>query len=576
MNRFRNLSLSTQIFAFISSFVLLLILLQFLIYQFVFQGFYLNQQLTILNNVVTEYVVEMRSDRSGNYFNTIYNFTSQNNAISLVLDGNFVPIQEEFENYSIEVTDSSNFEVYRIVLPETSSVIRLSDRINASILLRDDLQNEYDIYGLTLNNEVQYVIPCSACIQVNGIVTRINAPKTLNLYFRSNQTAITELFKVRNSEQIKIADFDKVGVRLTSNTEFSRNVVYLNKIADDTFLLTIFITERPEEITNILGAYNFTIYLVVIALAVVMSILVSRFISKPIVTIDNAAKEISNLNFDIIVQESQNIEVSSLSKSINTMAVNLKNTVQILNQRNQEVTTLYDEQQDQIELRKKFISAISHELKTPLMIMNVTAQGILDGIFSETEQRGELQKILNEVGTLDSMIKDLLDVYKLDELRMDMDIEKVNLRSMTERQLENVANLIQRYSFDVSLESDRNVSVMASPKFMGMVISNILTNAIKYTPDKNKIEITIQSIKDKIEYRVTNYGTSIPEDMLEHIWEPFIRVDESRTKNTKSKGSGLGLYIVSETLKAHRFNFGIENVKNGVSIWFTAKKNRKD
>ncbi len=576
MNRFRNLSLSTQIFAFISSFVLLLILLQFLIYQFVFQGFYLNQQLTILNNVVTEYVVEMRSDRSGNYFNTIYNFTSQNNAISLVLDGNFVPIQEEFENYSIEVTDSSNFEVYRIVLPETSSVIRLSDRINASILLRDDLQNEYDIYGLTLNNEVQYVIPCSACIQVNGIVTRINAPKTLNLYFRSNQTAITELFKVRNSEQIKIADFDQVGVRLTSNTEFSRNVVYLNKIADDTFLLTIFITERPEEITNILGAYNFTIYLVVIALAVVMSILVSRFISKPIVTIDNAAKEISNLNFDIIVQESQNIEVSSLSKSINTMAVNLKNTVQILNQRNQEVTTLYDEQQDQIELRKKFISAISHELKTPLMIMNVTAQGILDGIFSETEQRGELQKILNEVGTLDSMIKDLLDVYKLDELRMDMDIEKVNLRSMTERQLENVANLIQRYSFDVSLESDRNVSVMASPKFMGMVISNILTNAIKYTPDKNKIEITIQSIKDKIEYRVTNYGTSIPEDMLEHIWEPFIRVDESRTKNTKSKGSGLGLYIVSETLKAHRFNFGIENVKNGVSIWFTAKKNRKD
>jgi signal transduction histidine kinase len=117
---------------------------------------------------------------------------------------------------------------------------------------------------------------------------------------------------------------------------------------------------------------------------------------------------------------------------------------------------------------------------------------------------------------------------------------------------------------------------MASPKFMGMVISNILTNAIKYTPNKNKIEISIQSIKDKIEYRVTNYGTTIPEENLENIWEPFFRIDESRTKNTKSKGTGLGLYIVSETLKAHRFDYGIENVKNGVSIWFTAKKNRKD
>jgi two-component system, OmpR family, sensor histidine kinase VanS len=576
MNRFRNLSLSSQIFFFISSFVLLLILLQFLIYQFVFQGFYLNQQLTIYNTAVTEYVVDLRENQSGNYFNPIYNFTTQNNAISLVLDENFVPIQEEFENYSIEVTESSTFDVYRIVLPETSSVIRLSDRITTSILLRNEVDNEYDIYSLTLNNEIQYVIPCGGCIEVTGIVTKINAPRTLNLYFRSNQTAITELFKVRTSEQIKVANFDEVGVRLISNTEFSRNIIYLNKIAENTFVLTIFITESPEEITNILGAYNFTIYLVIIALAVVMSILVSRFISKPIITIDNAAKEISNLNFDVVVNESQNIEVSSLSKSINTMAVNLKNTVQKLNQRNQEVTSLYDDQQDQIELRKKFISAISHELKTPLMVMNITAQGILDGIFSEPEQRDELQRILNEVGTLDSMIKDLLDVYKLDELRMDMDIEKVNLRSITERQLENVDNLIQRYQFELTLESDRNVSIMANPKFMGMVISNILTNAIKYTPNKNKIEISIQSIKDKIEYRVTNYGTSIPENMLEHIWEPFIRVDESRTKHAKSKGSGLGLYIVSETLKAHRFNFGIENVKNGVSIWFTAKKNRKD
>ena len=576
MSRFKNLSLSTQIFTFISSFVLLLILLQFLVYQFVFQGFYLNQQLSILNNIVTEYVVDLRSSQSRNYFSTMYNFTSQNNAISLVLDENFVPIQEEFENYSIELTDSSTFQVYRIVLPETTAVIRLSDRITASILLRDGTQDEYDIYSLTLNNELEYEIPCNNCIRVNGVVTQINAPRTLNLYFRNNQTAISELFKVRNSEQVQNANFEQVGVRLISNTEFSRNIVYLNKISDNTFILTIFITERPEDITNILGAYNFTIYLVVIALAVVMSILVSRFISKPIVTIDNAAKEISNLNFDVVVQESQNVEVSSLSKSINTMAVNLKNTVQKLNQRNQEVTSLYEEQLDQIELRKKFISAISHELKTPLMVMNITAQGILDGIFDEDEQRAELQKILNEVGTLDSMIKDLLDVYKLDELRLDMDIEKVNLRTLTERQLENVDNLIQRYELELSLESGRNVSVMASPKFMGMVISNILTNAIKYTPNKNKIEISIQSIKDKIEYRVTNYGTTIPEENLENIWEPFFRIDESRTKNTKSKGTGLGLYIVSETLKAHRFDYGIENVKNGVSIWFTAKKNRKD
>ena len=576
MNRLKNLTLSSQIFLFISSFVLLLILLQFLIYQFVFQGFYLNQQLNILNETVTNYVVELRGNTSGNYFSSLYNFTSTNNAITLILDEDFVPIEDQYENYSVEITDTLTYEIYTIVLPETSTVLRLSDRVRADIQPRNSLDDTYDIYSLTLNNELQYEIPCDDCIEVNGVVTTINAPRTLNLYFRQNQTAITELFRIRTSEQIKTTNLDNVGIRLINDTDFSRNIVYLNKINAETFLLTIFVTESPEDITNILGAYNFTIYLVIIVLAIAMSIVISKLLSTPITTIDSAAKEISNLNFDVVVQESQNVEVSSLSKSINTIAVNLKETIQKLNARNEEVTRLYEDQLEQIELRKKFISAISHELKTPLMVMNITAQGILDGIFSAEEQPAELEKLLAEITTLDSMIKDLLDVYKLDELRMDVDLEKINLKTITERQLENVDNLITRYKHDVEFNADRNTSINANPKFMGMVISNILTNAIKYTPNGNKIKIDISSIKDLLEFRVTNYGVTIPEDQLAHIWEPFFRIDPSRTKNTKAKGTGLGLYIVAETLKAHRFNYGIENVNNGVSVWFRAKKNRKD
>jgi two-component system, OmpR family, sensor histidine kinase VanS len=576
MRQLKNLTLSSQIFLFISSFVLLLIFLQFLIYQFVFQGFYLNQQLNILNDTVTSYVVELRNNTSGNYFSSLYNFTTTNNAITLILDEDFVPIEDQFENYSVEVTDTLTYDVYTIVLPETSTVLRLSDRIRADIQPRNTLDDTYDIYSLTLNNELQYEIPCDDCIEVNGVVTAINAPRTLNLYFRQNQTAITELFRIRTSEQIKTTNLDSVGIRLINDTDFSRNIVYLNKINTNSFLLTIFVTESPEDITNILGAYNFTIYLVIIVLAIAMSIVISKFLSTPITKIDAAAKEISNLNFDVVVQESQNVEVSSLSKSMNTIAVNLKETIQKLNSRNAEVTRLYEDQLDQIELRKKFISAISHELKTPLMVMNITAQGILDGIFDTDEQPAELEKLLAEITTLDSMIKDLLDVYKLDELRIDVDLEKINLKTITERQLENVDSLITRYNHQVEFEADRNTSINANPKFMGMVISNILTNAIKYTPNGNKIKITIASIKDFIEFRVTNYGVTIPEDQLAHIWEPFFRIDQSRTKNTKAKGTGLGLYIVAETLKAHRFNYGIENLNGGVSVWFRAKKNRKD
>src|SRR5210317_2214174 len=139
MNRLKNLTLSSQIFLFISSFVLLLIFLQFLIYQFVFQGFYLNQQLNILNETVTNYVVELRGNTSGNYFSSLYNFTSTNNAITLILDEDFVPIEDQYENYSVEITDTLTYEVYTIVLPETSTVLRLSDRVRADIQPRNSL-----------------------------------------------------------------------------------------------------------------------------------------------------------------------------------------------------------------------------------------------------------------------------------------------------------------------------------------------------------------------------------------------------------------------------------------------------
>ncbi len=253
----------------------------------------------------------------------------------------------------------------------------------------------------------------------------------------------------------------------------------------------------------------------------------------------------------------------------------MKENLNKLNARNAEVVGLYEHQTKQVNLRKRFIRAISHELKTPLMVINITAQGILDGIFNEQESEQELQKILAEITNLDVMIKDLLDVYKLDELNIQDELDKINLRTITQNQIENVSNLTRSYNQEIILTSDRNAVIYGDTKFISMVVSNLITNAIKYTPNGEKIKVEILSVKDHITFRVTNYGAQIPKDALEHIWEPFYRVDESRTKSTKSKGTGLGLYIVSETLKAHGFDYGIKNIDNAVQAWFTATKNKK-
>jgi two-component system sensor histidine kinase VanS len=149
--------------------------------------------------------------------------------------------------------------------------------------------------------------------------------------------------------------------------------------------MTIYVLENTGTISGIINTYNYSIYAVMIALAFIISTIVSKMISTPIKQIDEVAKGISALDFEAQATEYQNRETASLSDSINKISVNLKENIGKLNNRNEEVMRLYDHQTKQINLRKRFIRAISHELKTPLMVINITAQGILDGIFSAEE-----------------------------------------------------------------------------------------------------------------------------------------------------------------------------------------------
>ncbi len=573
MKKFRSLSLSSQIFFLISSFVLLLILIQYIVYSAVFQNYYINTIKSNIDAPLEEYIEELRENATDNYFKTMYDFRTKNNSISIMLDSELRPLESEFSLYSIEVINTSTYETYFIILPEPINSIKEKSFVIAQALPRGDT-SEYDAYNLKVNGEELLSREgCTECVELKGSVQKIQSPKNLNNYYTNNQVAVSELLRI---EKLELDLSEAVeGISIDNNTEFSRNIVYIHQINDESYVLTIYVVESPDNLSSIIGTYNLSIYAMMIAVSIIISILVSNLISKPIKNIDDVAKEISELNFDAQAVEFKNQETASLSRSINKISVNMKENINQLQNRNDEILNLYEQQSKQVNLRKKFISAISHELKTPLMVINITAQGILDGIFKEHETDTELTRILAEITNLDVMIKDLLDVYKLDELNIKEDLEKVNLRSLTLSTIESLSNLTRSYNQVINVEADRNTVIYGDAKFISMVVSNLITNAIKYSPNNENIEIAITSVKDKITFKVTNYGAHIPKEALEHIWEPFYRVDESRTKSSKAKGTGLGLYIVSETLKAHGFDYGIKNIENGVQAWFTATKNKK-
>jgi len=215
---------------------------------------------------------------------------------------------------------------------------------------------------------------------------------------------------------------------------------------------------------------------------------------------------------------------------------------------------------------------ISHELKTPLMIMQVTIQGILDDIIAAEDQDKELNNVLDEINKSSMMIQDMLQIYRLDDANTLLEITEFNLSETVEFFINDFENAIRKFNLDVDINIQDAVCIEADSKLIKRVISNFLTNAIKYTPIHGNIYIEVSEKDGKAYFELTNYGSSINQDEIEKIWLPFYRIDVDDANPLKTKGSGIGLYLVSEILKAHHAEFGIKNVRNGVKAYFYINK----
>jgi signal transduction histidine kinase len=250
----------------------------------------------------------------------------------------------------------------------------------------------------------------------------------------------------------------------------------------------------------------------------------------------------------------------------------LKETLDTLNHQNEELSELYDEQVKQVTLKKQLVSSISHELKTPLMIMQVTIQGILDEIIPEEDQEKELKNILDEINKSSIMIQDMLQIYRLEDANTKLELSEFNLSETMYFFISDFENILKKHDLKLDLNLDRKVLIEADNKLIKRCISNFFTNAIRYTPDGGKIYIEVTDKEDKAYFELTNFGVNIPDDDLENIWIPFFRGQNSSDKKLRTKGSGIGLYLVSEILKAHNAEFNIVNVENGVKAYFVINK----
>ena len=264
-------------------------------------------------------------------------------------------------------------------------------------------------------------------------------------------------------------------------------------------------------------------------------------------------------------------EIDLLGEHMNVLSEALKKTISELKTANNELQRDI-EKKDQIEeMRKEFLSNVSHELKTPIALIQGYAEGLREGINDDAESREfYCEVIIDEANKMNVMVKKLLD---LNELEFGNDVavmERFDIVALVENFLASAEILTEQNGVTLKHEAHTPVYVWADEFKTEEVVRNFFSNAVNHVAGDKIIEIKYSFVKknDTVVVRVSvfNTGEPIPEEALPHIWEKFYKVDKARTR--EYGGSGVGLSIVKAIMESMNQQYGVINYTNGVEFWF--------
>jgi signal transduction histidine kinase len=326
-----------------------------------------------------------------------------------------------------------------------------------------------------------------------------------------------------------------------------------------------------EDIVDAVQIVNIYIFSIVLALLIGFAFISSKQFSKPLLFINKATKDLSNLDFsNPLIEIKTQDEFSELAKNINSLSLNLKSTLERLNEQNIQLSTSLDRENKNENTRRDFVSGMSHELKTPLSVIQASAEALEKNIFeTEEEKIRSLSLIQQEVQKTNKLINNMITIYNLDNPDYTSEWKEINLSSIVKNIEESLRLLYTNSNIEVELILEDSI-IMADQMKMELIVSNLFTNAIKYTPKNKKIEIKVLNLEEYVKFEIVNYGVSIDDDKIDKLFNAFYRVDKSRTRTEGS--AGLGLYIVQQTLSQIDSVCVAKNVTDGISFSFKIKK----
>ena len=334
---------------------------------------------------------------------------------------------------------------------------------------------------------------------------------------------------------------------------------------------TIVIMSTPvaglKESVNI--SNKFLIYVAIIGfiITVIITFLITKMITSPILQLAEISNKMGKLDFTARYDGKRSDEIQTLGQNMNYMSDRLKKAISKLQEANEVLKEDIKRKEAIDEMRKDFIANVSHELKTPIALIQGYAEGLNEGLCEDEESRKYYTEvIMDESEKMNKMVKQLLTLSSLESGNSILHKENFNMTSLTEGVLSSISILIGEKNVKVDFDTSRDVFLYADEFKIEEVVTNYISNAIHHVNDNGIIKIDVSEDERNVYFSVYNTGNQIPEKDLANVWEKFFKVDKAHSRSYG--GSGIGLSIVKAIVEAHGGAVKVVNKSDGVEFSF--------
>ena len=332
-----------------------------------------------------------------------------------------------------------------------------------------------------------------------------------------------------------------------------------------------FLLRSPMESIKDSVAISNRFFLAIGCTLILISIFLAWYLTKrltnPLRELTELSDRMANLDFDAKYTSGGQDEIGELGANFNRMSEKLESTISELKKANNSLQKDIEQKEQLEQMRNEFLGNVSHELKTPIALIQGYAEGLKEGVSDSPEDREfYCSVIMDEADKMNRMVKNLLTLNQLEFGEDDLVFERFDLTEVVRGVLQSMDIMAQQENANVIFRKKDPLYVWADAFKIEQVVRNYVSNAFHHLDGDKVIEVKIITEDKKAKVTVFNTGTPIPEEDLEHIWDKFYKVDKAHTR--EYGGNGIGLSIVKAIMKSLHQQYGVKNYDNGVEFWF--------